>query len=166
MVEEQNVGSGSAAAERSVVADKYDVLFRGNLQVGQLIEQVKPRVAELFKLGPEKLEQLFAARLSYLMRNIDLATANKIVAAMASVGAEAEIQPAAHNKPSLSMAPLGSDVLPKKNGEQIAETAPVDHSKLAGLVAEPPGTDVLGAAEKAEIKAVDIDVSHLSLEDL
>jgi len=42
----------------------------------------------------------------------------------------------------------------------------VDHSKLAGLVAEPPGTDVLGTAEKAEVKAVDIDVSHLSLEDL
>ena len=32
----------------------------------------------------------------------------------------------------------------------------MDHSKLAGLVAEPPGTDVLGAAEKAvwEEKAI------------
>jgi hypothetical protein len=166
MVEEQNVESGSAAAERSAVSDKYDVLFRGNLQAGELSEQVKPRVAELFKLGPEKLEQLFAARLSYLKRNIDLATANKIVAAMASVGAEAEIQPAAHNKPSLSMAPLGADVMPLKTGEQTAGAAAVDHSKLAGLVAELPGTDVLGVAEKAEVKAVDIDVSHLSLEDL
>lgn len=97
MVEKQNVGSGS------MLSDKYDVLFRGNLQAGQLNEQMKDRVAELFKLGPEKLEQ-------------------------------------------------------------IAETAAVDHSKLAGLVAEPPGTDVLGAAEKVEVKTV--DVSHLSLEDL
>ena len=160
MVEEQNIGIGSA------VSDKYDVLFRGNLQAGQLSEQVKPRVAELFKLGPEKLEQLFAARLSYLKRNIDLATANKIVAAMASVGAEAEIQPAARNKPSLSMAPLGADVLPQNTGEQTVGAAAVDHSKLAGLVAELPGTDVLGAAERAEVKAADIDVSHLSLEDL
>ena len=93
MVEKQNVGSGS------MLSDKYDVLFRGNLQAGQLSEQVKLCVAEPFKLGPEKLEQLFAARLSYLKCNIDLATANKIVTAMASVGAEAEIQPAGHNNP-------------------------------------------------------------------
>jgi hypothetical protein len=145
-------------------SDKYDVLFRGNLQAGQLSEQVKLRVAELFKLGPEKLEQLFAARLSYLKRKIDLATLNKIVAAMASVCAEAEIQPAGHNKLPLSMAPLGAVMLPQKAGEQIAETATVDHSKLAELVAEPSGTDVLGAAEKAEVKTV--NVSHLSLEDL
>ena len=158
MVEKQNVGSGS------MLSDKYDVLFRGNLQAGQLSEQEKLRVAELFKLGPEKLEQLFAARLSYLKRNIDLATANKIVTAMASVGAEAEIQPAGHNKPPLSMAPLSVVMLLQKTGEQIAETAAVDHSKLAGLVAKPPGADVLGAAEKAEVKTV--DVSHLSLEDL
>ena len=85
MVEKQNVGSGS------MLSDKYDVLFRGNLRVGHLREQVKLRVAELFKLGPEILEQLFAARLSHLKRNIDLATANKIVTAMASVGAEAKI---------------------------------------------------------------------------
>ncbi len=160
MVEEQSIGSDSA------VGDKYDVLFRGKLKSGQLSDQVKPRVAELFKLSSEKLEQLFAAKLSYLKRNIDLATANKIVAAMASVGAEAEIQPTKNSKPLLSMAPLGADVLPKKTVEKTTETSPVDHSKLAGLVAEPPGTDVLGATEKIQIEAVDIDVSHLSLEDL
>ena len=32
MVEKQNVGSGS------MLSDKYDVLFRGNLQAGQLNE--------------------------------------------------------------------------------------------------------------------------------
>ena len=69
----------------------------------------------------------------------------------------------------LSMAPLGSNVLPEQESESGEGSTPaLDPQKLAalaGMVAEPTGAYVLNAEEHSEVASLDIGTSHLSLED-
>jgi len=146
----------------------FDVLFRGDIQAGQNIEQVKQRVGAIFKLDEAKLERLFSGQTPYLKRNTDITSADKILCAMERAGAVAEVIACVVKPQILSMAPLGSNVLPEQASESGEGFTPaLDPEKLAalaGMVAEPTGTYVLNAEEHSEVASLDIDTSHLSLE--
>lgn len=146
----------------------FDVLFRGDIQAGQNIEQVKQRVGAIFKLDEAKLERLFSGQTPYLKRNTDITSADKILCAMERAGAVAEVIACVVKPQILSMAPLGSNVLPEQkseSGEGFTPTLdPEKLAALAGMVAEPTGTYVLNAEEHYEVASLDIDTSHLSLE--
>lgn len=146
----------------------FDVLFRGEIQAGQNIEQVKQRVGAIFKLDEAKLERLFSGQTPYLKRNTDITSADKILCAMERAGAVAEVIACVVKPQILSMAPLGSNVLPEQkseSGEGFTPTLdPEKLAALAGMVAEPTGTYVLNAEEHYEVASLDIDTSHLSLE--
>ena len=78
----------------------------------------------------------------------------------------AEIVPSADQPQSLSMAPLGANVLPEQDISSQQSAAPaVDQEKLAGMVAEPAGSYVIRTDEQSEVASLDIDTSHLSLQD-
>ncbi|MDB9953687.1 hypothetical protein OAD57_09895 [Porticoccaceae bacterium] len=150
-------------------AELFDVLFRGEIQAGQNAEQVKQRVGTIFKLDEAKLERLFSGQTPYLKRNTDITSADKILCAMERAGAIAEVIACVVKPQVLSMAPLGVNVLPEQESESgEASTPALDPEKLAalaGMVAEPTGAYVLNAEEQSEVASVDIDTSHLSLED-
>ncbi|MDG2502307.1 MAG: hypothetical protein P8M77_07935 [Porticoccaceae bacterium] len=44
------------------VAELFDVLFRGEIEAGQNIDQVKKRVGAIFKLDKAKVERLFSGQ--------------------------------------------------------------------------------------------------------
>jgi predicted RecA/RadA family phage recombinase len=150
-------------------AELFDVLFRGEIQAGQNVEQVKQRVGAIFKLDKAKLERLFSGQTPYLKRNTDITSADKILCAMKHAGAIAEVIACVVKPQILSMAPLGSNVLPEQESESGEGSTPaLDPQKLAalaGMVAEPTGAYVLNAEEHSEVASLDIDTSHLSLED-
>jgi hypothetical protein len=150
-------------------AELFDVLFRGEIQAGQNVEQVKQRVGAIFKLDEAKLERLFSGQTPYLKRNTDITSADKILCAMEHAGAIAEVIACVVKPQILSMAPLGSNVLPEQESESGEGSTPaLDPQKLAalaGMVAEPTGAYVLNAEEHSEVASLDIDTSHLSLED-
>ena len=87
-----------------------DILFRGEIMQGYSDDEVKQSIGKLFNLEPIRLDQLFAAESCYLKRHIDLSMANKIQAAMASVGAVADIHQPAAVCIGLTLAPEGVDV--------------------------------------------------------
>lgn len=151
-------------------AELFDVLFRGEIQAGQNIEQVKQRVGAIFKLDEAKLERLFSGQTPYLKRNTDITSADKILCAMEHAGAIAEVIACAVEPRGLSMAPLGANVSPEQesaSGEaSIPGLDPEKLAALAGMVAEPTGAYVLNAEEQSEVASLDIDTSHLSLEDI
>ena len=150
-------------------AELFDVLFRGEIQAGQNVEQVKQRVGAIFKLDKAKLERLFSGETPYLKRNTDITSADKILCAMEYAGAIAEVIACVVKPQILSMAPLGSNVLPEQESESGEGSTPaLDPQKLAalaGMVAEPTGAYVLNAEEHSEVASLDIDTSHLSMED-
>ncbi|MDB4076302.1 hypothetical protein N9537_00555 [Porticoccaceae bacterium] len=154
-------------SELELDAELFDVLFRGEIQAGQNVEQVKQRVGAIFKLDEAKLERLFSGQTPYLKRNTDITSADKILCAMEHAGAIAEVIACVVKPQILSMAPLGSNVLPEQESESGEVSSALDPEKLAalaGMVAEPTGAYVLNAEEHSEVASLDIDTSHLSLE--
>lgn len=147
---------------------EFNVIFHGNLLDGYSAEAVAGGISRLFKLEPARVDQLFNNPKPFLKRNIKLSAAEKIVAAMATVGAQAEIEPVAAAEPArfgaLSLAPVGADVLPLDVRDEKPAHTIVDRVKLATLAVEPPGADVLSADEHPEVQPLDVDLSHLKLE--
>lgn len=149
------------------VVELFDVVFRGEIQPGYSIDQVKARVGAVFKLDEVKVERLFSGQTPYLKRSTDITSADKIVYAMEQAGAIAEILACDLEVEGLSMAPLGANVLPDQEVTSQPEPNPVvDPQKLASMVAEPAGSYVISPKEQPETVSLDIDTSHLSIESL
>jgi len=137
-------------AEKSVVADLFDVVFRGEIIEGSSLEKVKQRVAESFNLDSSAAEQLFSGTPVRLKRGVDMITAERILKRLSDAGAVAIIvpnstEPESAQQNPLSLAPLGSDVTDsaeKGGSAQAVFSASLDHLSL-----EPVGTSMVKEAE-------------------
>ncbi|RLA40870.1 MAG: hypothetical protein DRQ64_03645 [Gammaproteobacteria bacterium] len=158
---------------------KFDVFFRGDIAPGQAIGEVKERLAGLFKLEAAQVEQLFSGRPTAIRRNLDEAGAKKYEQALLKIGALAELRPvavegapapqaatatpvespAAPVETSISLAPVGSDVL-RPDERSNVEAVEVDVSALA---LEPGGGELLHEDEKKSVEATQVDTSHLEV---
>ncbi|VAW57929.1 hypothetical protein MNBD_GAMMA11-1420 [hydrothermal vent metagenome] len=81
----------------------YEVAFSGQIAEGADIEQVKTKVAAIFKADAAKLDQLFSGKRVVIKKNIDQAMAGKYRAALNNAGAVCEVK-------SLLAEPQGSAV--------------------------------------------------------
>lgn len=73
----------------------FDVVFQGELQSGQELQQVKLQISQRFKIKDEKLEQLFSGKPIMVRRGVDAATAQKFRRTFMDCGARCRIQ--SHN---------------------------------------------------------------------
>lgn len=142
---------------------QFDVFFRGDIVAGQAVVEVKERLAGLFKLEAVQVEQLFSGRPTAIRRNLDEASAKQYEQALLKIGAVAELRPAkAEEAPAVQAVvetsaagyPIESPI------ESPAEQANTDD----GLSLAPAGSDVLRPDERANVTAVEVDVSALALE--
>lgn len=147
---------------------RFDIIFRGDIVLGNRLDEVKQRMAKLFKVDAAKIEALFTGAAVPLKRNLDQAAAEKYRAVLAKAGAQVDVcaqpreiaRPASRvaNKPdakgappattvdaaSLSLAPAGTDVLtPDERAPQIVNEVNTDSLSL-----RPAEGDLLDAAEK------------------
>lgn len=74
---------------------KYRVLMTGELVQGKSIDEVKPRLAKLFKTTPEKIDGLLKRNNVVIKKDADLETARKYVRAIESAGAVCRMDPPA-----------------------------------------------------------------------
>jgi len=113
-------------------SELYEVAFSGQVKAGTDLDQVKAKVAIMFKADETKLARLFSGQRMVIKKNIDQVTAKKYQAALDSAGAVCEIK-------SLS-----------ERGEtgSAAEAKPIS----SNAISEAPQTDPLG------ISAGDIDI--------
>ena len=152
-------------AEKSAVADLFDVVFRGEITEGSSQEKVKQRVAESFNLDSSAAEQLFSGTPVRLKRGVDMITAERILKRLSDAGAVAIIvpnstEPESAQQNPLSLAPLGSDVTDsaEKGGAQAVFSASLDHLSL-----EPVGTSMVKETEIPSTKTPNLDTSKFSL---
>ena len=150
-------------------ADRFDLLFRGDIVPGNRLDEVKRRVAERFRLDAAAADQLFSGSVMRMKRGVDKVTAERILQQLSEVGAIATIvanttepttQDRAHNQP-LSMAPLGayvSDAVDQVEADELP-VYPLDQ-----LVLEPVGSNMIEASELPPIEPLDLDTSGLALE--
>ncbi len=103
-------------------AQKYRILFKGEIDEGQELGTVKKRLTQLFKTSPERIEKLFTGKPIMLNYNIDQAKAQEYSNELRNAGALCVIEPmpktpsAAMNK-KIEVQPLRT--VPKVNETSI-----------------------------------------------
>jgi uncharacterized protein YbjQ (UPF0145 family) len=79
-------------SDQSPHEQRYKVVFSGEIAPGQDIEQVKLKVAALYKVPVEKCAGMFTGRLVTIKDNVDYQTAQKYQKAFENIGAICRIE--------------------------------------------------------------------------
>lgn len=163
----------------------FDIVFRGDIIMGHSLQDVKARLAQLFKVDAAKVEVLFSGGVVILKRNVDAATAEKYKAVLTKAGAQVQIRPAgtaaktgpaaaAKTKPAPKV-PLKAP--PKARRESVDQTPNSDpgvssraqgQASVAdsGFSLAPTGSDLLKPSELKQRPALDLDVSAITLKPM
>lgn len=110
-----------------------EIVFRGDIVVGHSLPEVKQRFGQLFKISAAQVDKLFTGKPVVLKRDLDRSTAEKYQAVISKAGAQVQIlDPGANaaRTARLSLAPVGSPVLPASHRRQV-EPVVVDTSHLS-----------------------------------
>lgn len=161
--------------------ENFEVIFAGQIVPGAEPEQVKSRVAAIFKTDVAKIAHLFSGNPVVIKKGIDQQMAQKYQAAMKSAGAICEVRdssgspatapaPAAvprpvAEKPAAAPAPKPARKIVSSNAPPAPQTAPlsITADKIADMKVgiAPVGSDLNQARQKV---SVDIpDISGLSI---
>lgn len=155
----------------------YEVAFYGEIVEGAELDQVKAKVAAMFKADAAKLAQLFSGKRVVIKKNIDQATANKYKSALQNAGAQCEVkslaaaastQAAAETAPSApaaAEAPASSNPRADSNAPAAPKTDPLgisatDISDLGASIL-PPGSEMQDGT--SSVAAPEVDLSGLDL---
>lgn len=153
----------------------YEVAFSGAILEGADIEQVKVKVAAMFKADASKLAHLFSGKRVVIKKNIDQVTANKYKAALINAGADCEIK-------SLSVVASSAPV-DKVQEKSVVEPVKTTDKIYSSDAPAAPQTDPLGISanditdlnvnvapigsdmqdEIKEVEAPELDVSGLDM---
>jgi len=108
----------------------FEVAFSGQINDGADLDEVKAKVAAMFKADETKLAHLFSGKRIVIKKNIDAKTATKYRTALGRVGAKCEVR-------SLS---VSSEVAPSPSPEPGAVNSPPpsSFSETAVESASPP----------------------------
>lgn len=96
--------------------NQYKVVCSGKVAEGKNIDDVKARMAALFKTSVAKIEVLFQKKDAVIKRNIDLETAKKYARVISSVGVVCRVEP-----PEPSVEVVSEDVVSVVS-EPVAES--------------------------------------------
>jgi len=148
----------------------FDVVFSGKLQAGVGSDEVREKLARLFKTEPAKLAHLFTGEAVPIKRGVDAATALQYQAALAKAGALVELVDTAADQPRAAPAPAASTAPRRAAPAPGPRAAPVTvPSKMAARAAPPVAPDYSVAepgvmlVEAAVVAPPAIDTRHLSV---
>lgn len=158
----------------------YEVAFYGEIVEGADLDQVKAKVAAMFKADAAKLAQLFSGKRVVIKKNIDQATANKYQSALQNAGAQCEVKSLAEAASTQSAddgatsaaaaatpasAPVSSSVRADSNAPAAPKTAPlgITANEISDLGASilPPGSNMQDGENT--VVAPELDLSGLDL---
>lgn len=149
----------------------FKVVFEGQLVDGARPEAVKTALARLFKAEPARIEAMFSGAPVVVRRQLDEATAQQYVQALASAGALARLEemepfaPGAAEAPSTA-APRARAIATAPLPAALATPAPAVLRALQGTP-EAPALEVAAVGsllvDAAEVPDANIATDHLTL---
>ncbi|WP_043317486.1 hypothetical protein [Microbulbifer sp. HZ11] len=132
----------------------YSVIFRGDLEPGYTVADVKANFARLFKAGPDTVEKLFSGRPLAIKKGLSQAQAEQLQATLSRHGALSSLKPEGEPQQA-APAPSPAPQLQPPAAEKVdSET---------GLSLAPMEGYLLKDHERAKVDPVQVPVSHLSL---
>lgn len=161
----------------------FEVVFRGDVEPGQSVMDVKEGLAKLFKADSARIEQMFSGKPVVIKSNLDEETALHYQSSLQKVGALVEIrsaQPAdsavatdtqssnIQGKGSQGHGLEGNDLEDKSSSQgdtqDSQESDPLEDFDFDFDVA-PIGADMMPATHKKEFVPADVDTSHLTVSE-
>ena len=146
----------------------YQIVFRGDIAIGQPIDQVKARMGQLFKLPPAQVDKLFNGGAVVLKRGLSEEKALQYKQAFAKTGAlvsvvsQADSAGATEPSRDLSLAPVGASLSPRAGqAKQAAVTPATDHLSL-----RPSSGNLLDAGELPELPQATVIAGEWGLAEL
>lgn len=142
---------------------RFDIFLTGAAQPGIEPPLVAARLAELFRIPPERAALLLGGKPQRVKAGVDRATALRYRDALRQAGAGFAIREAAGAAPP-------SEVTPAQHADRPAPSAraipalPV--ALPVSLSVAPVGADVLAPEERAQVDAAEIDTSALAVAPL
>ncbi|MCK7595976.1 hypothetical protein M0G74_01680 [Microbulbifer sp. CAU 1566] len=144
----------------------YSVIFRGDLQPGYTLGDVKANFARLFKAGPEMVEKLFSGRPLAIKKGLGKSQAEQLQATLHKLGAQSLIKPEVDSPQPVAAPRAAEEVPPAPQSAAVEpEAAPeaAGDSAGAGFTLAPMEGYLLKEHERTAVEPVQVPVSHLSL---
>jgi hypothetical protein len=149
---------------------EFDIVFRGDIVIGQRLDEVKQRLQQLFKADATKVDALFSGRPTPLKRNLDHATATKYRDVLLKAGVQVDICASgsvSYNQVAVepvrravwSLAPVGAYLLTPTERPKLSPII-IDTSRMSLRAAE---GNILDAAEAAQAPVASVAVPDLVL---
>jgi hypothetical protein len=127
---------------------KYNLVFQGQILNGASLEEVKTRVAELFKADAKKTAVLFSGKPIVIKKNLDTDTAQKYLNAFKKAGAVLKAVQLESADDSAVQSPE-----PEANQPEAAPAPPPSNNLSAGLASLVNYNNVTQAPLSAETRA-------------
>lgn len=150
----------------------FEVVFSGKLVEGAVLEQVKAKVAAMFKVEVTRVERLFSGATVSIKKGVDEATAKKYQMALHKAGAICQVvnrapaaaaaAPAPAPKAAPAEAPAASAAELGLQKTVVKET-PQSLGELDGVNIDAPGVTLV---EHEDIPVPQIDTAALSLDQV
>ncbi|MDN3640845.1 hypothetical protein QWY82_18745 [Simiduia curdlanivorans] len=138
---------------------RFDIVFRGDIAPGQVLPQVKQRLAALFKRELAQIEPLFSGAPVALKKDVDQLSAEKYKKVLAQAGALVEIREAGTLKaPPARPRPVAKAEPATQPDEAPAPPAP------AGLSLVPVGGFLLTDEERKQAVEPSAPVAQVNFE--
>ncbi|OOZ37740.1 hypothetical protein [Solemya velesiana gill symbiont] len=140
----------------------FDIYFSGQIIEGNDPDQVKQKIAQMFKADAAQVERMFSGKPIRIKSGVDQDTAIKYRGAFKNAGALIDIKPA--GKEAQEQGPESMSLLPPRTGsleECQVPVKPAPIPDISNLDLSPPGTIV---DEHEPLPQAEIDTSSLSLD--
>lgn len=110
--------------------ESFEIVFRGDIQFGQNLADVKLKLQQLFKIDAVKIDTLFTGKPVVLKRGLDKASAEKYQDVLTKAGALVELVASSASIPAPAAKPPASSpekTLQEKSAQENPQTSvPVD----------------------------------------
>lgn len=147
----------------------YSVIFRGDLEPGFTVADVKGNFARLFKVGPDTVEKLFSGRPLALKKGLSEGQAAQLQATLTRLGAQSVVRAEAPvHAPPAAPKPVAPETPVSAPQAQVPETAAAGGEEVpaapsASLSLAPMEGNLLKDHERSRVDPVQVQVGHLSL---
>jgi len=145
----------------------FQVVFHGELTGDLSEDEVRQKLAALFRMPEEKVAALFSGKPIVVKRNLDEATARKFEAAFRKAGAVCEIRPAgdaASADPGSDRQTTAEPAPAGQQGQPTQATADSEATRRASLAAAgDPNQTLLELGVPEDLSGLDIDTSDAPL---
>lgn len=160
----------------------FEVVFRGDVEPGQSVINVKEGLAKLFNAEASRIDQMFSGKPVVIKANLDEETARHYQSSLKKVGAIVDIRPVKTTGSSEASNDISSaDVSNNDMSDNEATTQTPDTSAVEPQGTQEPdglenfdfdfdvapvGADVLPSDHKKDFTPAEVDTSHLTVSDV